>query len=156
MSSFTEKLTRVYSKDTETPLQSTSWIPKRKFSKGDIIGQIKAVAGEAKDLSPYHAQEILDESVLLSQCRDTIFSVVADHLLKRYGQENFDRRLDHFEESWKKMHAKFGDDLILGLADLIDCLETDPFVNFDGYLNKEIVKAQMAAIRSKSQKSVGS
>jgi len=124
-----------------------SWIPRRKFNKGDILAQMREENQVTDELSTVRAERTLEDNIILCQARDDIFEQVAAYLLLEYGESRLEERVRNFCESWDSQYDKHGDDLIIALAEMTDALPDRPFVNYAGYINKEIAKQAVRDLR---------
>lgn len=150
MPSLNERLLGIYGNDRKEP-ENKSWIPERKFKKGDFLAEAMANCPDSQEMSQHHAEEMLDEDFLFNQGRDDVFCCVWEYLLTEYGEEGFDDRWNHFQESWDKHYDKYGKDLVFALAEVTDELCNTPFVNYAGYLDKEMVKELVASVRRRAR-----
>jgi len=147
MSSLIEKLQRIYQpKDTQ---ESSSWIPKRKYRKGDLISEIRSGAPQADGVSSQRAEEMLGMEAVLYQTKEDIFEQVAIYLLERYGEKDLDVRLANFVESWESLYDKYGSDLIYALGPLVDSLYDEPFVQHMGHLKKVAVREEVRKLKAR-------
>ena len=146
MPNFSERLMGIYGNKSSESDENSSWIPKRKHIKDDLLGELREIASQATGLSAQETDKIIKENLILAQAKDDIFSQVAQYLLDEYGDDGYEIRFSHFNESWERMYEKYGDQLILALAEITDDLALDPFVNFSGYIDKDKVKEQIKSI----------
>ena len=136
----------IYGNKSSESGDNSSWIPKRKHFKDDLLGELREIASQSTGLSAQETDKIIKENLILTQAKDDIFSQVAQYLLGEYGDDGYEIRFSHFNESWERMYEKYGDQLILALAEITDDLALDPFVNFSGYIDKDKVKEQIKSI----------
>lgn len=151
MANLSEKLLSVYGQPKETNPDSNSWITKRKYREGDLCGELREIYSDQEVLSEVRVGEVLDKETVIKDCKEDIFTTVAEYLLAEYGEDGLETRLTNFGESWQKMFDKYGDDLVYALAERTDDINEDPFVNFAGYLNKEMVKGLVSSIRARAK-----
>ena len=126
-----------------------SWIPKRKYNRGDVMAQMREAGQNPDELSMIRVERTLDDNIILCQARDDIFEQVAAYLLVEYGETRLEERIGNFCESWSSQYEKYGDDLIIALAEMTDALFETPFVNHAGYINKEVAKQAVKNIRAR-------
>lgn len=133
-----------------------SWIPKRFGESNTFIDKAKRIAPESQSLSEVRASEILDEESETNICAEMFFASVEAYLLTEFGENGFEVRWSHFLESWEKMSEKYGEDLLFALVQMDGDISDTGIINFAGYINKEVLKAQISLVRSRNQRSVRS
>lgn len=152
MPNLTERLLGIYGNKTSDTGENSSWIPKRKHFKDDLLGELRETVSQSGSLSAQETDKLISENLILTQAKEDIFSQVAFYLQSEYGDDGYETRLSHFNESWTRMYEKYGDQLILALAEITDDLESDPFVNFSGYLDKDKLREQIKSLSNRSKR----
>ena len=91
-------------------------------------------------------EDILQREAFLAQGREAIRERVSVYLLDQYGDGGHEWRMTNFEESWSRMWEKYGEDLTEALVGELEGFDERPFVNFAGYIDKEILKEAVKSV----------
>jgi hypothetical protein len=138
MKEINDQLKRRYAEASEKPKVTASWIKNRPNGSDtqELVRRQINRNQEEKD-------KTINNEEFLKDIKDDIFQQVEEYLLEKHGKEEFTRKMAHFNESWDKFYARYGNLLILSLGELTDDIE---FLNHEGYMDKYKVSKQMESV----------
>lgn len=133
-----DQLRRRYAGSLENPKASSSWIHK-KANGSDPQEMVRRQINRNQE----EKDKTINNEEFLRVIREDIFQQVAEYLMEKHGEEEFSRKMDHFNESWEKFYNRYGNLLILSLGELTDEIE---FLNQEGFMDKYKVGKQMESV----------
>lgn len=153
MANTLEKLGGLYGDNQRGPKATESWIKHRYHKKGDLVAQIREQnRGREDELSAVRSEELLTREQMLATAMAEITTQVEAFLRDNFEEESIAAKLEHFQTSWTKYFEEYGEDLVMGMAELTDDMEETPIVNYEGYLDKDLVKEQMKSLKKRRAK----
>lgn len=113
--------------------------------------KIKTLTPDEKKLKRLreNLQENAEMMEVLNLALTDIWEQVAIFLADNYGEEKWQEKMDHFDESWVKMYEKYGNDLIIALGEQTDDIN---FVNHEGYIDKHEADELVSDVRKRRRR----